>query len=154
MKNILYSLIIISIFQSCENKKCDYNSDKWISDAPLALKDFHGVKKEIIANKSFVKDYTHKGFIFLSAKDTTKIKEYESLHLLLKWFRNGRGYINIDSTDENFAFKECRYSGNSASGYVYHNLRGKFNHHVTIIDSADLGDSWFAYVVKCSECDD
>jgi hypothetical protein len=152
----IYSLLIVAIFiTSCNKNKCKKDdTEKWIIDAPVALREFYEVKKEVFANENFVKKFSYNGELFLKSNEVFEYKKYPSTTSLIKWFENGRGYISIANDKIKFSFKECVNGGDITSGIIYYNTKINFNYKpsVEIIDTMNLGNSWFAVVSRCKGC--
>ncbi len=152
----LWMLIGMYMLCSCKTKESKCNPEGWIKEAPIALEEYYKIEKEVFSNRKFVSAHSYPEGLFLRGSDTTDYKSY-ALPLLLKWFKDGRGYINFrnDSTESSFAYRQCAKGIYTSNATVFlHKKIELYKSQVKITDTMNLRNGAYAVITTCTGCND
>jgi hypothetical protein len=140
---------------------CTNHIEEWITEAPDALKDFNAVKAELDTAVHFKQEFGDRlGGLFIKGGNYEYYYSKYNMPNLARWFKKGRSYISISPNGyTNICFKNCIDRMNTASGYIYNrksnpNPTIHYKEGVTLIDSLNINDEWYAHVITCTGCNE
>ena len=150
----VYLLLLISVC-GCNYSPCDKTINNWISESPSALNEFQLVKKEILSNQAFLDSFTTRGRVFIGGamSDTNDFAGFD-MPRLKEWYKKGRGLISFDKADTLAIYRECDNGGHQAWAHIRKTKFNpkEFNSSVSLIDTLQLPNNWYALVIQCRGC--
>lgn len=142
----------LALLVRCGAPGCAEGVERWIDEAPEALKEFRTVQAEVLADGVLEKKRDTLGRLFVWPSDTVRPNSAE-LPALRAWFRAGRGFLTMAGEQSKARFRVCDGWSYWAVGVISQG-RPVLSHEMAaqLVDTMDLGDGWFAWVTACEDC--